>query len=98
MLVIATLSDGSLRYTDLHLSIPGISQRMLTRTLRQLTRDGLIIRTSYPEVPPRVEYTLTPLGESLFSTVVAMASWSVDHHETIRANRGRYDATESANP
>ncbi|WP_405059734.1 helix-turn-helix transcriptional regulator [Kribbella sp. NBC_01505] len=95
MLTVSTLSDGPLRYTDLHRAIPGISQRMLTLTLRQLTRDGLIGRTSYPEVPPRVEYTLTPLGDSLVGAVQVMANWSVDNHETIRANREDYDLAES---
>ncbi|MFC9691219.1 winged helix-turn-helix transcriptional regulator [Kribbella sp. NPDC056951] len=95
MLVVATLSDGPLRYTELQHSVPGISQRMLTLTLRQLTRDGLITRTSYPEVPPRVEYALTPLGRSLLGAVLAMAAWSVENHEEVRANRERYDLLES---
>ncbi|GIH25735.1 HxlR family transcriptional regulator [Acrocarpospora phusangensis] len=91
-LVVATLEDGPLRYTDIHHSIPGISQRMLTLTLRHLRRDGLITRTSYPEVPPRVEYALTPLGSSLLATVLALAAWAVDHHVEIRRNRARFDA------
>ncbi|MFF3443790.1 winged helix-turn-helix transcriptional regulator [Streptosporangium sp. NPDC002721] len=91
-LVIATLQDGPRRYTDLYRSIPGISQRMLTLTLRHLRRDGLVERTSYPEVPPRVEYALTPLGATLLSTVLALAAWAVDHHLEIRENRTRFDA------
>src|SRR5438309_328489 len=62
MLIVANLQDGPLRYTDLQRRIPGISQRMLTHTLRQLQQDGLITRTAYAEVPPRVEYALEPLG------------------------------------
>ncbi|WP_440074177.1 winged helix-turn-helix transcriptional regulator [Streptosporangium sp. OZ121] len=90
-LVIATLQDGPRRYTDLYRSVPGISQRMLTLTLRHLRRDGLVERTSYPEVPPRVEYALTPLGATLLDTVLALAAWAVDHHLEIRENRARFD-------
>ena len=70
MLIIGTLSDGPVRYSDLAHAIPGISQRMLTLTLKQLQRSGLVKRTAYAEVPPRVEYSLTDLGTSLLSTVL----------------------------
>jgi DNA-binding HxlR family transcriptional regulator len=66
---------------------------MLTLTLKQLQRDGLLDRTSYPEVPPRVEYSLTPLGASLLSTVLSLAEWAVDHHAEVRDNQGRFDDT-----
>ncbi|MFD9292813.1 winged helix-turn-helix transcriptional regulator [Streptomyces sp. NPDC060030] len=91
-LVVAALGDGPLRYTDLKDSIPGISQRMLTLTLRQLHRDGLITRTPYAEVPPRVEYDLTPLGVNLHDIVVSLIDWAGNHHEEIRENRARFDA------
>ena len=91
VLIIGTLADGPLRYSDLAEAIPGISQRMLTLTLKHLQRSGLINRTSYPEVPPRVEYTLTALGTSLLSTVLALASWSADHHQEIRTHQTTYD-------
>lgn len=87
MLTVSTLSDGPLRYSDLHASIAGISQRMLTQTLKRLQCDGLITRTAYAEVPPRVEYELTTLGRSLLDTVTAMAGWAVAHHREIADNR-----------
>ncbi|MDL2077536.1 helix-turn-helix domain-containing protein [Streptomyces sp. GXMU-J15] len=89
MLIIAVLEDGPLRYTDLQRQIPGISQRMLTHTLRQLTEDGLITRTAYAEVPPRVEYALAPLGCGLHEIVMQLIGWAADHHDEIRANRSR---------
>jgi DNA-binding HxlR family transcriptional regulator len=87
VLVISTLSAGPLRYSDLQASIPGISQRMLTQTLKHLERDGLITRTAYAEVPPRVEYELTDLGWSLIDAVTAMAGWAAAHHSEIARNR-----------
>jgi DNA-binding HxlR family transcriptional regulator len=91
VLIIGTLADGPTRYTQLADAIPGISQRMLTLTLKHLQRTGLINRTSYPEVPPRVEYALTELGTSLLSTVLALAAWSADHHAEIRRHQAAYD-------
>ncbi|MFD6288334.1 winged helix-turn-helix transcriptional regulator [Streptomyces sp. NPDC060205] len=89
--VIGTLENGPLRYTDLQRSIPGISQRMLTHTLRQLRRDGLVTRTAYPEVPPRVEYALTGLGATLLDAVTALIDWAGTHHDEITRNRTHYD-------
>jgi DNA-binding HxlR family transcriptional regulator len=86
-LVVAVLDDGPLRYTDLQRQIPGISQRMLTRTLQQLQEDGLITRTAYAEVPPRVEYALAPLGRGLHEIVKQLIDWAADHHGEIRAHR-----------
>jgi len=91
VLIIGTLADGPVRYSGLADAIPGISQRMLTLTLKQLQRDGLLARNSYPEIPPRVEYSLTPLGTSLLSTVLSLAQWAVDHHAEVRGNQGRFD-------
>jgi DNA-binding HxlR family transcriptional regulator len=95
VLAIATLQAGPLRYSDLHRAIPGISQRMLTRTLRQLRRDGLVTRTAYAEVPPRVDYALTPLGTTLLDSVLSLAQWAATHHAEIRHNRTRFDSADT---
>jgi len=91
VLVISTLGSGPVRYSDLQASVPGISQRMLTVTLKQLERDGLITRTAYPEVPPRVMYELTGLGRSLLDAVVTLAGWAAAHHTEIARSRERHD-------
>ena len=95
LMVIATLRGGVMRYTELLRAIPGISQRMLSRTLAQLHHDGLITRTAYAEVPPRVEYALAPLGDSLHAIVVSLIDWAITHHDEIRQHRARFD-TDSA--
>ncbi|MEE1837651.1 winged helix-turn-helix transcriptional regulator [Streptomyces sp. SP17KL33] len=87
LLLIAALESGPLRYTDLQRQVPGISQRMLSLTLRQLQQDGLITRTAYAEVPPRVEYALTSLGRGLHAIVMPLIGWAADHHDEIRAHR-----------
>ncbi|MEU7881101.1 winged helix-turn-helix transcriptional regulator [Microbispora bryophytorum] len=92
VLVIGTLADGATRYSDLAAAIPGISQRMLTLTLKQLRRNGIVSRTAYPEVPPRVEYELTGLGTSLLSTVLALAAWSAGNQAEIRRHQQAFDA------
>src|SRR5918995_292994 len=79
LLVIALLEDRTLRFSELRRLVDGISQRMLTVTLRQLERDGLVERTVYPEVPPRVEYALTPLGRTLHATIQSLVSWTEQH-------------------
>ncbi|WSM03138.1 helix-turn-helix transcriptional regulator [Streptomyces sp. NBC_01718] len=91
VLIVGTLSDGPVRYSDLACAIPGISQRMLTLTLKRLQRSGLVDRTAYAEVPPRVEYSLTGLGNSLLTTVLELASWSADRHDEIRRHQRTYD-------
>jgi DNA-binding HxlR family transcriptional regulator len=93
VLIISTLSTGPLRYSDLQASITGISQRMLTQTLKHLERDGLVTRTAYAEVPPRVEYELTDLGRSLMDAVMTMAGWAATHHREIAANRAASELT-----
>lgn len=93
VLVISTLDGSRLRYSDLQASIPGISQRMLTVTLKALERDGLLSRTAYPEIPPRVEYELTALGRSLLDAVTALAGWAATHHEEVATSRLRHDQT-----
>jgi DNA-binding HxlR family transcriptional regulator len=94
-LVVATLRDGPMRYTDLQRAIPGISQRMLTLTLRQLQRDGLITRTAYAEVPPRVEYALTALGTTLLDIVLSLIDWAGAHHQDIHQNQTAFDAAHA---
>ncbi|MBB4638713.1 winged helix-turn-helix transcriptional regulator [Longimicrobium terrae] len=85
---------GTLRFSELLRRIHGLSQRMLTVTLRGLERDGLVVRTMYPEVPPRVEYALTPLGSTLRGVVGPLLDWSLAHREEIEAARLRYDGEE----
>ncbi|MFJ9590812.1 winged helix-turn-helix transcriptional regulator [Streptomyces acidicola] len=91
VLVVGLLNQGPLRFGMLHQRVPGISQRMLTLTLRHLERDGIVSRTAYAQVPPRVEYELTALGESLRPTVYALARWVTDHHDEIETARHNYD-------
>jgi DNA-binding HxlR family transcriptional regulator len=91
LLVIALLERRTLRFTELRHKIDGISQRMLTVTLRQLERDGLVERTVYPVVPPRVEYALTPLGCTLHDTIKALVTWTEAHQDEIAAARAAYD-------
>ncbi|MFJ4830793.1 winged helix-turn-helix transcriptional regulator [Streptomyces sp. NPDC088747] len=93
ILIIGRLRDGTLRFGELHRTVTGISQRMLTLTLRQLERDGLLIRTVHPVVPPRVDYTLSELGTMLLDSVVALGNWAAVHRHEINDNRTRYDAT-----
>jgi len=92
MLVIALLDQRVLRFNELRREIDGISQRMLTVTLRQPERDGLVRRTIYAVVPPRVEYALTPLGGTLHETIQAVVVWTETHQNQIAAARSRYDA------
>lgn len=83
---------GTLRFNELRSQVDGVSQRMLTVTLRGLERDGLVQRTVYPEVPPRVEYMLTPLGATLRELVRGLVRWSGAHLAEVDAARARYDA------
>jgi DNA-binding HxlR family transcriptional regulator len=95
--VIHVLGDaGTLRFNELRNSVEGISQRMLTVTLRGLERDGLVARTIYPEVPPRVEYALTPLGRTLRELVRGLVRWSEAHLTEVDEARARYDARQGS--
>jgi DNA-binding HxlR family transcriptional regulator len=85
-------SAGTLRFNELRSRVSGISQRMLTVTLRGMERDGLVVRTVYPEVPPRVEYSLTKLGATLRQMVRGLVEWSGAHLEEVDAARAAYDA------
>jgi DNA-binding HxlR family transcriptional regulator len=93
--VIFHLGDGPQRFTGLKRSIDGVSQRMLTVTLRGLERDGIVSRTMYPVIPPRVEYELTPLGETLRDAASALVSWADAHLAEVDAARAAYDARAS---
>ncbi len=92
VLVVVLLREGKLRFSDLRRSIEGISQRMLTHTLRQLERDGLVERTVYPSVPMRVEYELTALGRTLIGPLTTLAEWAESHRGAILSARAAYDS------
>jgi DNA-binding HxlR family transcriptional regulator len=94
VLVVMQLSDGPRRFSEIRRGMLGVSQRMLTLTLRGLERDGLISRTVTPSSPPRVDYALTPLGRSLQAPVVALGQWAVTHRPQIEAARQAFDARE----
>ncbi|WP_218137286.1 winged helix-turn-helix transcriptional regulator [Streptomyces indicus] len=91
LLIVATLEEKRMRFGELQQHVPGISQRMLTLTLRNLTRDGLVSRTAYAEVPPRVEYALTPLGRSLIPPALALAAWAVENNARILESRAAHE-------
>jgi len=91
-LVLEALSDGSRRYAEVSRTVPGASQKMLTQTLRQLERDGLVARQVTPSVPVRVDYRLTELAVSLLPVVRAIKGWADSHFEQIEGARARYDA------
>ena len=88
-LVIYLLADGIKRYGELQREIQGISQKMLTQTLRQLEEDGLVKRTVFPEVPPRTEYQLTPLGRTLKEPLSALCRWAAEHLGEVEAARAK---------
>jgi DNA-binding HxlR family transcriptional regulator len=97
VMVVGVLArSGTLRFNELKRMINGVSQRMLTLTLRNLERDGLVTRTIYPEVPPRVEYSLTELGKTLRGPIGALWDWSAENHPAIVEARAIYDARETA--
>jgi DNA-binding HxlR family transcriptional regulator len=92
--VVRLLSDGSMRFNEIKRAIPAISQRMLTLTLRGLERDGLVTRTIYPTIPPRVDYELTDLGRTLITTLMAMGEWAVANRAKVEKARAAFDAKE----
>jgi DNA-binding HxlR family transcriptional regulator len=92
VLIVMLLSTGPRRFSELKRAIGGISQRMLTLSLRGLERDGLVKRTVFPTVPPRVDYELTDLGRSLCEPVQAIGTWAFENHAEIERARARYDA------
>jgi len=92
VLVVVMLGNGPKRFNELRRAIASISQRMLTLTLRGLERDGLVTRTVFPTIPPRVDYELTDLGRSLLTPVDALGRWAREHHGKIVRARERFDA------
>ena len=96
LLVICILANGVRRFSELRREIDGISQRMLTLTLRQLEREGLVTRTVFPVVPPRVDYELTPLGSTLLETIQTLVAWAGEHGNEIIEARAAYDARAAA--
>ena len=93
VLIITMLGDGPRRFNELKRMVSGISQRMLTLSLRGLERDGLVTRTVTPSTPPRVDYELTPLGRSLLGPVSELSAWALDNRDEIRKAREAFDAT-----
>ena len=94
VLVVQTLGGGSRRFNELRREIPSVSQRMLTLTLRNLERDGLVSRTVTPSIPPRVDYALTELGQSLQKPICGLATWALDNVEAIHSAQARFDAAQ----
>ena len=92
VLIVMLLSNGPKRFSELRRTIGGISQRMLTLTLRGLERDGLVTRTVFPTIPPRVDYELTPLGQSLRGPVQTLGKWAFEHQRVILNARATFDA------
>jgi DNA-binding HxlR family transcriptional regulator len=92
VLVVQTLADGSRRFNEIRREIPSVSQRMLTLTLRNLERDGLVSRTVTPTIPPRVDYELTKLGHSLQKPICGLAGWAMDNVGAIEAAQKSFDA------
>jgi len=91
-MVVSVLTEGPARFTTIMREIGGITHRMLTLTLRGLERDGLVKRTAYATVPPRVEYELTQMGRTLTTTLIPLAQWSEANWEAIRIAQKRHDA------
>lgn len=95
-LLLLALADGPVRYNGLAARLAGISQKMLTQTLRTLERDGLVSRTVTPQVPVRVDYELTDLGRTLVPVVLAVKEWAEGHMDSVHAARAEYDAVRTA--
>jgi DNA-binding HxlR family transcriptional regulator len=94
-LVLVSLADGPRRYNDIARAIAGVSQKMLTQTLRSLERDGLVDRTVTPAVPVRVDYELTPLGRTLLPVMRAIKVWAEAHIEEVESARAEYDSHQA---
>ncbi len=94
-LTLITLADGPLRFSALSRAIPDISKRMMTQTLRDLERDGLVARTVFPTKPPSVEYRLTSLGQTILEPLAVLVDWADRHHAAVRNARSSYDAAVS---
>ncbi|BCJ36629.1 transcriptional regulator [Actinocatenispora thailandica] len=98
VLIVGALGDGSVRFSDLRRRVEGVSQKMLTQTLRALERDGLVQRTVHPEVPVRVEYSLTEAGRTLREPLRALEEWSIVHLAHVSASQQAHDRTDRSQP
>ena len=96
VLVVMSLGDGMKRFSELRREIPSVSQRMLTLTLRNLERDGLVSRKVTPTIPPRVDYELTDLGRGLAKPVAALGQWAFEHKQEIEGARMKFDGRNAA--
>ncbi len=96
VLIIVLLGDGPRRFNEIKRMVGGISQRMLTLTLRGLERDGLVTRTVFPTIPPRVDYELTDLGGSLWQAVKPLGLWASSHVADIQKARSKFDGSKGA--
>ena len=96
--VVVILHNQPRRFSELRRSVSGISQQMLTRTLKMLERDGMLTRTVRDTTPPQVEYALTDLGFSLSKPIRELAVWAIDHRDEIKSHRSRYDAQRASKP
>lgn len=96
ILVMVAATHGPIRFTELERAIPNVSRRMLTLTLRNLERDGLMTRTVYPTVPPKVEYELTPIARELRTAFLTLTKWAEHHRATIVEARRTYDSRVTA--
>ncbi|MEV5989389.1 helix-turn-helix domain-containing protein [Streptomyces sp. NPDC052051] len=94
--ILVAAAHGPVRFTELERTITGISRRMLTLNLRKLERDGLLVRTVYPTVPPKVEYSLTPMARELHATLSGLVGWAERHRADITTARAAYDAATAA--
>jgi DNA-binding HxlR family transcriptional regulator len=95
VMVVGRLKGGTMRFSELRRAIDGVSQRMLTLTLRNLERDGLVTRTVYAEIPPRVEYTLTEMGSTLTGPIGALWDWAAAHQDQVARARMVYDRAQA---
>ena len=97
VMVVGVLSQGSMRYSQIFKLMHGVSQRMLTLTLKSLERDGLVTRTVYPTIPPRVDYALTELGQTLIAPLYALGMWAQENRTAIEATRRDFDQRNHGN-
>ncbi|MED7955244.1 MULTISPECIES: helix-turn-helix domain-containing protein [unclassified Streptomyces] len=94
--ILLNLSHGPVRFTELERAVPGISRRMLTLTLRNLERDGLLVRTVYATVPPKVEYRATAMADELYTSLTGLTAWAERHRDAIASSRAAYDREQDA--
>ena len=90
--ILIAAAHGPVRFTELERTVNGVSRRMLTLNLRRLERDGLLIRTVYPTVPPKVEYSLTPIAQELYASLTGLVGWAERHRSAVTEARAAYDA------